>query len=306
MFIPLAARAEGLLCPALERKENYKNWQSYRYLVEGRDGWVFRTLADFKSVFKTNHKSDGQLQAFNNALKDRGVHLVIAMLPTRGMMHGDQIYRDDFNRLKAMEAYKALALHIRTLGLSVAEVDHFDIPGYFYKRDHHWTPVGALDMAGRVAAIAKESGDRLPYIKFTTEAQGTIEHKGTFTKVSEEVCKAPLPPEKTPKYITSGGPDDLLGDMPEPRAVLVGTSNSVNDAAHANFEGFLKQSLNADVLNFSVSGGGADEAMLKYLVSDNFRNHPPVLLIWEFPVYQDFDNSMFLDKAIAAARSLKR
>jgi len=50
-----------------------------------------------------------------------------------------------------------------------------------------------------------------------------------------------------------------------------------------NFAGFLKEQLHADILNFSDPGQGPFAVMEKYLSSDDFKNTPPRLVIWEMP-----------------------
>jgi alginate biosynthesis protein AlgX len=296
-----SAQADNYLCPALKKKESYKSWPSFRYLVEGKDGWIFRTQTDFKSDFTINEAAGRRLQRLNAALADKNVKLVLSVLPTRGMMHGQGIVYQDYDRAASIQSYIDLITHLRGLGLAVAGTDSFDtLKDYYYRRDHHWTSVGAEDMAANVAALMDI---KFTPVTFKTESQGKIDHKGTFKKPVSEICGTDLSPEKVDGYATyrSGGEDDLLGTVPEPEIVLVGTSNSTNDASHANFDGFLKQAIGADVFNASVSGGGADNSILKYLTSDAFTKKPPKVLIWEFPVYQGFSSSTFLRQAVASA-----
>jgi alginate biosynthesis protein AlgX len=300
----VAAAADGGFCPALRVKENYKNWQSYRYLVEGRDGWVFRTSTDFKSDFSLNSAALGRIKRLNEALASKNIRLLMVPLPTRGMMHGDKIVRKDFDRVKAIESYTKMADDLRNQGVLVAIPDKFDgQDAYYYPKDHHWRAEGAQDMAGQVAQQVREGGVALTPSHFITEQQGSVDHTGTFAKLMEDVCKAPADVQTVPDFVTymNGQEDNLLGDTPDPEVILVGTSNSTSAASHANFDGFLKQALGTDVLNLSVSGGGADSALLHLLASDRIKNNPPKLIIWEFPAYQDFDSGPFLRQAIAAA-----
>ena len=72
----------------------------------------------------------------------------------------------------------------------------------------------------------------------------------------------------------------LLGDVELPVA-LVGTSYSANPAW--NFAGALRQHLQRDLSNHAEDGQGPIVPMLKYLQSEEFKNSPPQLVIWEFP-----------------------
>ena len=62
---------------------------------------------------------------------------------------------------------------------------------------------------------------------------------------------------------------------------LVGTSYSADE--RWNFAGALRQALGSDLVNFAEDGRGPLLPMLKFLQSDDFKNAPPRLVIWEFP-----------------------
>src|SRR3546814_11168815 len=96
---------------------------------------------------------------------------------------------------------------------------------------------------------------------------------------SADVCSSDL----TSAVGDEGG--GLLGDSGFD-FVLAGTSFSRNATNVTNFAGFLSQHLSAEVLNYAVTGGGNDAAMLQYLASDDFAESKPKFLIWEF-LYHD-------------------
>ena len=74
---------------------------------------------------------------------------------------------------------------------------------------------------------------------------------------------------------------DLFADIPEPEVALVGTSYSANP--DWNFEGFLKLSLNRDVVNFATEGEGPIVPMLNFL--ERYLQELPALelVVWEIP-----------------------
>ncbi len=92
-------------------------------------------------------------------------------------------------------------------------------------------------------------------------------------------------PETLPVFITQtedNGDDtpDLFGDTKIP-VTLVGTSYSANPLWH--FEGFLKESLQADILNVADEGAGPFANMRNWLDSPAYRETKPSLVIWEIP-----------------------
>ena len=302
--LPLSARAAEFSCDKLKDKATYKKEDAYKYLVEEKDGWIFRTGKDFEEEFKLNSAGVDRFTRLNKALERQGIKLIIALLPTRGMMHEGMAAREGYNQQAAIESYKSLAKKIGETGVMVAEVEDFTgKTDYFYKRDHHWSPVGAKDMAQTVAAKIKELPTYAEIEKkvFKTESGEQIDHNGTFAKFISETCGMDIPPEKVTKYTTYAD-DDLLGDTSAKPAdiILVGTSNSTPEASHANFDGFLREYIGADVDNRAVSGGGVDSAILNWLASDDYKAHKPKILIWEFPVYQDYDSGPFYRQLIPA------
>jgi alginate O-acetyltransferase complex protein AlgJ len=79
---------------------------------------------------------------------------------------------------------------------------------------------------------------------------------------------------------TAGESQDLFGASVPP-VTLVGTSYSANPDWHS--EGFLKEALQADVLNMADEGQGPFTVMDKYLETDAWKSSPPELIIWEMP-----------------------
>lgn len=294
---------EPLLCEALGQNKTYDTNKSYRKLIEGKDGWIFRTKTDFRSNFKMNEALKGRLTRLYKAFQVHNIDLVIALLPTRGMMHHDYIDQPAYDARKTQNSYKDLVSDLRRIGISVAAVEIFsNNQEFFYKRDHHWKSDGARIMARQVAKEVHKLDvfANIPKRKFKTEEVGEYEQLGTFAKFAQEVCGVTIPAEKIKKYRSfSEGGDLFLNERPAD-IVLIGTSNSVQSASQANFDGFLREYIGADVDNLSVSGGGVDTAMLDWLTSEEYKNHKPKIVIWEIPIYQNFKGEPFYRQAIPA------
>ncbi len=274
--------------------------------VEGKNGWIFRDKTDFQETFEINGNLQNYIQKFNETLQRQNITLVISLLPTRGMMHSEYYSEDGFSVETAQRNYLQTAEILRDLGMQVASVDNFENSlSYFYKTDHHWTRAGAELMAKNTAKIIK-SLPIYPKIKkkeFKTEQNEEEKFEGSFVKSTNIECYNNVSPSEVVSIyktfpVLKG---DLLNNVEQPEIVLIGTSNSDNKASKANFEGFLKENLSTDIINHSVSGGGHDSAMLKYLNSKEFREYKPKIIIWEFPIYQNFRDADFYKQIIPSA-----
>lgn len=280
--------AKPMVYEKLKDEKAYKKKSGYRLLVEGLDGTLFRTRSDLKTDFSIKRENIAYFEEFNKALKSKGTNLVIVMPPTRGILFSDKItpaqkaeYK--FDEKAAFDSYLKFAGRIRETGVTVTDFADLKPPvaGYFYKRDHHWTPEGAKDSAQRAAKAIKA----LPVYKdlkstpFKTELTGQSKKPGSFSEFINAECQSAIPDEPVNKYETSAAEEDLFGSK-KPQVTLIGTSNCREEAA-ANFPGWLRESLSADVENLSIGGGGIDTPMLSYLTSGEYAKNTPKILVWE-------------------------
>ena len=79
----------------------------------------------------------------------------------------------------------------------------------------------------------------------------------------------------------------LFGDVTYPDVAIVGTSNTAHEEDF-NFVGSLKQELKADIRNRAVSAGAFSGSSLLFYSTDEFHEHPPKILIWEFLSHHNF------------------
>lgn len=265
----------------------------------GKEGWIFRDKTDYQEEFKIQPDVLDAFQKFNQGLQKNGIDLIVALLPTRGMMHADKIVGGDYNAHIARKNYNELlrklkAKNIPTVGLGSVSMSD----GFYYKRDHHWSAHGAEAIAKIIADNVQTKN--ILQQNFITEKNESVAHVGSFDQKIEKYCGEETDPQMVTTYKTYLANQDIFAEQAVPEIVLVGTSNSDQKASKANFEGFLKQYIGADILNASISGGGVQSAMLQYLSSDLYKNHKPRLIIWEFPVYQAFNDIDFYKQAIPA------
>lgn len=308
---------EKIFCDKMEDEELYdqNGFESYKMLVPGKNGWMFRSLMDFRTDFSLTPEALQNLGTLNRALKEKGVDLVMLIIPTRGMMHHEHMLdkhkeQYGFNPDRVWKSYWDSIKAIRNEGLTVVGIKEVPPGGeFFYQGDHHWKAEGSAIGARVVSDYIRTlpSYEDLAKTAFVTKNGSPRDFIGVSKKVFREFCKTEQPSEPiiekyTERVDEASGQEALFGDSAPPEVVLLGTSNSTQVPSYSNFEGFLKENLSVDILNMSLSGGGLDTAMLSYLVSDHYRNTPAKIAIWELPSYYDISNHMnFFREAIPAA-----
>lgn len=290
------------LCPQAGNRAAYttKFLQSFSTLVQGSDGWLFRTDDDLRTSFGPDAEGLAALKRFVAALKQRGVQLVMVYQPSRGMMHTDKLppnVRKQYNVDAARNGYAQALQRFRSLGITVPDLDQLVKNAgegeYFYRGDHHWTPAGAERTALLTAETIRnmKAFAGIPQKTFTTQRTGIWGKRGTLQKAATQLCGHGYPDQYAPRFVTaSEGSGDLFAEEGAPQITLTGTSNS--DSAY-NFAGFLEQALGVEVLNESVAGGGHEGALLQYLGSEAFRKNPPKILVWELETYHNLSKTMF-------------
>jgi len=161
---------------------------------------------------------------------------------------------------------------------------------FYFRGDQHWTPYGA-ERAARIVADTVHTMPAfqgIPRKAFETVKSGRMGKTGTLHNVAGQLCGTSYAVQYMDQFSTepkgaSGDDDDLFGDQGNAQITLVGTSHS---GKNYNFAGFLEQYIGADVLNVAFPGGGLEGSMIQYLGSEEFRKHPPKILVWEFsPLY---------------------
>lgn len=295
------------LCPAASNRSLYNTsfLEGFTTLVEGRDGWLFRSDDDLRAAFGPDAEGYAGLRRFRDALRRRGTELVMVYQPSRGLMHADQLPPEARRRYPldlARDSYTATLARFRAAGLVVPELDRLfsarGSPAYFFRGDHHWTPEGARRTAELTAAEIKQmpAYAQLARKSFVTNRIGVLAKRGTLQKAASQLCGFGYADQYVERYSTGaaeGG--ELFGDEEAPPITLAGTSNS--DAAY-NFAGFLSEYLGVEVLNESLAGGGFDGALRRYLPSPAYQTAPPKILIWELQTYSNLSDPEFYRRVI--------
>lgn len=284
--------------------------KNFNVLVQGRDGWLFRSEAELPEQYGPSAEGLRHLERFARHLKrSAGSELVLVFQPTKGLVHPDKLADSaaaEFswplarsNYLDALAKFRQAGLVVPDMGPLLRESERDD--AYYFKRDHHWTPYGARRTARVVADRIRQMPvfQSLPTQEFETRRTGLIRKDGSLQDAARRICGQAWPPQYVDEYRTNpdGGIEGdeqsaLFGDEGLPPITLVGTSNS-KGAQDYNFAGALQEFLGVEILNMAVAGGSYDGSMFEYLMSDSFQESPPEILIWEIPAYHTLDSEEF-------------
>jgi alginate biosynthesis protein AlgX len=279
-------------CAAAASPEAYEDAWFYT-LQEGPDGWLLRH-ADLQSAAAPPAAALEGLMRLNRALGARGVTLLIAAQPPRGIALPEGSV-EGYSPSRALRDYRAFKTALVEAGVLTADLGTVaaDQPDFFFRRDHHWTPEGARASAAAVAALirATPTYTTLEPRTYTTERVTQETQVGSYGEAVGRACGQDPPAETLTRYETRlQTPDDatsesLFAAAASPPIALAGTSNSARD--DLNFAGFLAQETGLEVLNVSAVGGGPETALDAFLRSETFAASPPPFLVWEFSTLFD-------------------
>ncbi|NRB01105.1 MAG: hypothetical protein HRU32_15065 [Rhodobacteraceae bacterium] len=247
--------------------------------LAGQDGWLF-TQDEFIEPAKPRDFAR-ELTRVSDSLKGQGIELVPVVVPDKARMQAHRLPR---GRSQSFEIRYETALEtINSAGLPVIDLRlALDFDASYMRTDTHWSPEGARRVAALIAECLADFD--LPKVDVETAATGTRSLDGDLLSfVATGAFRdrvGPLDETIETFETTVATPGALFGDVVVPVA-LVGTSFSAKSDFH--FEGFLKQALQADVLNVSIIGQGPFTPMDSFLAELSEISSPPSLVVWEIP-----------------------
>lgn len=313
-------KEEGVisLCKKLSDSKTYEKDKDFKTVIAGKDGWIYRSDFDLKQDdFQLSEWSLTSFQRLSQAFEKHGTKLTIMMIPTRGIVGYTHLlppYAEQYDQGKAKAGYLKILDDLRGVGITVADTSTVDtIPGFFLKRDNHWTAEGAKFSAQKMADAIKALPlyQTLRKTNFQTTSEIPSEKKeanDNFLEFIEENC-GEMPPHEYIETIYTTSPvskeganeQDLLGESAAPEVVLLGTSNSTEpEPSYANFAGFLKESLSLDIKNESIQGGSMRGAIGNYVLTGDYAKSNPKLIIWELSAHYGFDQKATFREIIPA------
>ncbi len=309
---------ECLICSAVTDPAQYegRGMKLMSFIAPGDDRWLFRSSVDLVNDFGIPPAMQPEFARLMKTFAAKGTHVAIAVQPTRGLMHHDKVRPDrayGFDYIKASSNLRKLQQQLKAGGAIVPDmlqvVQNPPQQEYFFRRDSHWTPSGAEATA---RALADEVM-RQPFYKtlttkaYRTEPGVTIPKNGILDMALARICNNTFGYQFVKNYRTVPDATDASGlfdEAPDPEVVLVGTSNSAareDETRQYNFDGYLKEYMSVDILNFALPGAGQDGALLEYLLSGSYSpDKAPKLVLWELPANYTLDSPYLYRQLIPA------
>lgn len=272
-------------------------------------GWIF-TQDQLGMDYALNSTETKLLAEIGAEFALRGVGFAILMPPPRPVVADPADFAataaglSEFEPGRAGASFHALVAQVGDLGivmpdlLAAALADPAARDGYYFRRDTHWTPMGAALSARALSASLKTArpdlfpdaigADFVP----VPAAEEWIE-KGSLAAIGRKACDADPAPETVPFASLPDRAAGLLDDTTaKPRVALAGSSFSDRYQKDAyRVADALAAFLDAEVENFSVTGGGAIGAIEGLVSSGKIDAGGFDMVIWEVPYTGGFTTS---------------
>lgn len=307
-----AANAQPYCGALLDEAKLEKKYKRLAPIHSSQDtGWMFTTdMMDETYAMKPEALS--LFQQIVAEFDQAGVPLAVMVAPPRPVIAGQDVVdatlggMDEFDVAKTQASFQELIAQMRASGAVVPDLleTALNTPDYFFKRDTHWTNTGAAQSANALASVMSTKG-------FDTAALPVIEmadERGSLSDIVDATCNLRDAAETTPVYdFASLGGGDLLGDAPvrDVRVALLGTSFSDRYKRDAyQVADAVATALNADVENFSVSGGGMIGPIEAFVLSGQLAEKSHDLVIWEFPYTESLNSTSALRQLLGALRAV--
>ncbi len=279
-------------------------------------GWIF-TQDQLKDRYEMKSSSLKLVQAIVDEFAARDMPLAIVVAPPRPVIAGQDnldaamgqyLYsvadaRSSFDKLiEQLASTGAIVPNLSDVALADPDIrDRF-----YFRRDTHWTAVGSAVSATELAHTVNTQAPDL----FATdgdvafrdlEASGAIQEEGSLAEVVHKACGTALPPETSETFDLSRSGDLLGAASNGPAIALLGSSFSNRyKRDHYRVADALARAFDADVENFSVSGGGPIGAIEAYVMSGALDRKDHDLVVWELPYTESFNSQSFLRQLLGA------
>ncbi|MCY1288048.1 putative alginate O-acetylase AlgJ [compost metagenome] len=266
-------------------------------VVLGRNNWLFSD-EEVKPVAGAEQHIENNLQLLEGVrqtLARNQVKLLLAIVPSKARLYPEHL-GDARPASLRRDLYQRFHVEVRRAGIVapdlLASLEQEKGNGaLFLRTDTHWTPHGAEVVAQRIGrAVQRRDLLETEPQRFVTDFGASKPYKGDLTSFLplDPLFSELLPPPDRLQQRSTRALDEadnadaaeLFADTRVPVA-LVGTSYSANPKW--NFQGALRQALGSDLASYAEEGQGPLQPMLKFLQSDEFKDSPPQLVIWEFP-----------------------
>jgi alginate biosynthesis protein AlgX len=148
--------------------------------------------------------------------------------------------------------------------------------------------------------------------QYRTEPGVMVPKDGTLNLAMSYICGNNYGFQYVRGYQTipqAASSDALFDEAPDPEVILVGDSNAAareDESKQFNFDGYLKQYLGVDILNYALPGVGEDGSLLEYLLSADYKAEAPKLIVWELPANYRLDSPLMYRQLVPAVQGAAR
>ncbi|MFY0619665.1 alginate O-acetyltransferase AlgX-related protein [Shimia sp.] len=279
-------------------------------------GWMF-TQDQLKDRYDMKTTSRQLVQAIVDEFAKRNVPLAIVVPPPRPVVAGQTkldaaMGGTHYDVAAAQNSFDLLIQGLSATGATVPNLSDVALSdpdiqkNFYFHRDTHWTTTGSAVSAMMLARAVNENSPDL----FSKDGEigfqdlrtsGTIKEKGSLAEVARKTCGASLTPETAESYDLSRDVGLLETSTEGASIALLGSSFSNRyKRDHYRFADALARAFDADVENFSVSGGGPIGAIEAYVLSGALDRREHALVVWELPYTESFNSHSFLRQLLGA------
>lgn len=306
-------------CPALLEADSLpKRYAKVAPIHSDRQsGWMF-TQDQLKDRYEMKTSAATLVTEIARAFAARDVALAIVIAPPRPVVAGqarlDAAMGQEHYDLAAAEAsFSKLIAGLGETGAIVPDLQALALSdptlreGFYFRRDTHWTPMGAAASAGALASLTAQTNPFLfpkaaPFS--LVEASGAaLAEDGSLAEIVRKACAEEPEVETAPLYdLARPSSLGLLDSAVEgPSIALLGSSfSNRNKSDDYRFGDALSRAFDAEVENFSVSGGGPIGAIEAYVLSGALDRRDHALVVWELPYTESFNSTSFLRQLLGA------
>jgi alginate biosynthesis protein AlgX len=262
-------------------------------VYQGIDGWFFRYV-DFLEDFDFENSLENIVR-ISKAFSTQGIDLIVAPIPMRAMIYPDKLdltdaFQNEYSVDSAKTAYNRMIAELESHGVmtvdlvaAALEFRKLNTDGtFFFKRDVHWTDLGAKVFSQAVAKkiLVSPKYNELEKSEFNVTFDKVVKRRGSFDDFIKKLCNLNMPKEPFFVFRVEKEEQGLFDDS-DIQVVLVGTSYSQGNW----YQDFLSNDLSLNTMTYAVDGGGPDSAIQEYLLGDSYANDRPSFVVWEFPIH---------------------
>ncbi|KNG93090.1 alginate O-acetyltransferase AlgX-related protein [Pseudaestuariivita atlantica] len=320
-LIGAGAAQSAPLCDAfLSADDMPKKYRKLAPVISGgATDWII-TADQMRTDYTPGAEAAELLAEIVGEFEARGTRLAIVMAPPRPLVAGQAMLEAlaggavDYDAEAATASFNEMVDVMRQAGaiapnlLEIATGSDEMRDAYYYRHDTHWTPQGAAESA---VALAEEviaaglpafAGSQVARPEAGTEA---FAERGSLAKMAKAVCDAQIAPvEHTIPAFADAGLGLLDDTSARPKVLLAGSSFSNRYKKDAyRFGDAIAGSLQAEVVNHSVSGGGAIGALEGVINAGLLTDGTEFdLVVWELPYTANLKSLGVLRQLLGALR----